>query len=83
MADIHYEIVEHDGGWAYRFDGVFSETFRTRDDAHRAAEIAGAEQARPGEAEAILYQDETGEWHEEMASGQDRPRVEIDDDDRR
>ncbi len=27
MTKITYEIVEHDGGWAYRVDGVFSETF--------------------------------------------------------
>ena len=27
MSHIIYEIVEHDGGWAYRVDGVVSETF--------------------------------------------------------
>jgi hypothetical protein len=27
MTKITYEIVEHDGGCAYRADGVFSETF--------------------------------------------------------
>ena len=27
MAKAHYEIVEHDGGWAYRMQGSFSETF--------------------------------------------------------
>ena len=27
MSRVTYEIVEHDGGWAYRVDGVFSETF--------------------------------------------------------
>ena len=25
MTDIHYEVVQHDGGWAYQLDGVFSE----------------------------------------------------------
>ena len=25
MAQVTYEIVEHDGGWAYKVDGVFSE----------------------------------------------------------
>ena len=24
MTQVTYEIVEHDGGWAYRVDGVFS-----------------------------------------------------------
>ena len=27
MTKIVYHIVEHDGGWAYKVDGVFSETF--------------------------------------------------------
>jgi hypothetical protein len=28
MTKIIYEAVEHDGGWAYQVDGVFSELFR-------------------------------------------------------
>jgi hypothetical protein len=40
MTKITYEIVEHDGGWAYRLDGVFSETFRGHDMARKAAEQA-------------------------------------------
>ena len=27
MSKVTYEIVEHDGGWAYKVDGVFSEPF--------------------------------------------------------
>jgi len=27
MTKIVYRIVEHDDGWAYQVDGVFSETF--------------------------------------------------------
>ena len=80
MADIHYEIVEHDGGWAYRLDGVFSETFRTHDEAHRAAEAVAAEQAVPGDSETISYQDGAGVWHDEMAEGEDRPNVDVKDD---
>jgi hypothetical protein len=30
MTLITYEIVEHDGGWAYRVDGVVSETLEDR-----------------------------------------------------
>ena len=29
MSNVTYEIVEHDGGWAYKVDGVFSEPFPT------------------------------------------------------
>ena len=31
MTRITYEIVEHDGGWAYKVGDVFSEPFRSRD----------------------------------------------------
>ena len=30
MSKVTYHIVEHDGGWAYRVDGVFSEPFPTQ-----------------------------------------------------
>ena len=30
MTKVVYQIVEHDGGWAYKFNGVFSETFPNR-----------------------------------------------------
>ena len=79
MSDIHYTIVEHDGGWAYKLGDVFSETFRSHDDALEAAKIAAAEQQRPGETEAISYQDGKGQWHEELASGSDRPTADVDD----
>jgi hypothetical protein len=74
-----YEVVEHDGGWAYKADGVFSETFATRAAAHEAAEQAAAEQQVGGDDEAIEYQDGEGVWHEENASGGDRPETEVKD----
>ena len=77
MADIHYEVVEHDGGWAYRLDGVYSETFRTRDEAHAAAQRVAAEQGTAGETEAISYQDSKGAWHDELAQGVDRPQADV------
>jgi len=40
MAEVVYEIVEHDGGWAYKVDGVFSETFQSHEDALAAAQAA-------------------------------------------
>ena len=33
MPDVIYEVVQHDGGWAYKVDGVFSETFPTHAEA--------------------------------------------------
>jgi hypothetical protein len=77
MTKVVYEIVEHDGGWAYRVDGVYSETFRTHDLARQAAERAAEEQRIAGQTTGISYEDEQGRWHEEVASGSDRPETEV------
>ena len=36
MPDVTYEIVQHDGGWAYKVHGVFSEAFPTHADSRMA-----------------------------------------------
>ena len=77
MTKITYEIVEHDGGWAYRVDGVFSETFPTHDAARKAAERAASEQVVPGETTPISWEDNKGHWHEEVARGTDRPETDV------
>lgn len=79
MTDIVYEIVEHDGGWAYKLGDVFSETFASRALAEKAADLVATEQQRPGETAAITYQDGAGKWHEELARGDDRPVTHIDE----
>ena len=53
MTRITYEIVEHDGGWAYKVGDVFSEPFPSHDAARRAAERAAREQVLPGESTDI------------------------------
>jgi hypothetical protein len=77
MTHVTYEVVEHDGGWAYKLGDVFSESFPTRDAAIEAANMAAAEQRLPGPSETIEYQDEAGTWHEEVARGDDRPETEV------
>jgi hypothetical protein len=77
MADVHYEVVEHDGGWAYKVGDVFSEPFPTHDQARQAAERAATEQKVPGETEGIEYQDAAGRWHEDVAQGSDRPETDV------
>jgi hypothetical protein len=77
MTKITYEIVEHDGGWAYRVDGAFSETFATHDEAREAAERAASEQAVPGETTAISWEDKEGRWHDEVSAGTDRPETDV------
>jgi Uncharacterized protein conserved in bacteria (DUF2188) len=77
MTKITYEIVEHDGGWAYRVDGVFSETFSTHDRARRAAERSASEQLVPGETANISYEDKDGRWHDKVSAGDDRPETDV------
>jgi Uncharacterized protein conserved in bacteria (DUF2188) len=77
MSKVTYEIVEHDGGWAYRADGVFSETFPTHDLARQAAERAAGEQRVPGETRGISFEDKEGHWHDELSEGEDRPNTEV------
>ena len=77
MTKVIYEIVEHDCGWAYRVDGVFSETFPSHDLARKAAERAAREQVSPGETAAISYEDKDGRWHEEVSAGNDRPETDV------
>ena len=60
MTKITYEIVEHDGGWAYRVGGVFSEAFPSHDLARKAAERAAKEQVVPGDTTPMRTRRGTG-----------------------
>ena len=77
MTHVTYEVVEHNGGWAYKLGDVFSETFPTHDEARDAAERAAQMHAQRGTSEDIQYQDEKGIWHEESAAGTDRPDTDV------
>ena len=77
MSQVIYTVVEHDGGWAYKVGDVFSETFRTRQEAHAAADRAAQEQRVPGQSGAIEYEDSSGRWREEEESGDDRPDTDV------
>ncbi len=77
MTKIVYQIVEHDGGWAYEVDGVYSETYRSHDRrgggefARRAN--SGCRTRRTGISTRIAQ----GRWHEEVAAGDDRPETDV------
>jgi len=79
MSEVIYEIIEHDGGWAYKANGAFSETFASHAAALKAAQAAAAEQRVPGATQVIQYEDENGRWHTETARGTDRPATEVKD----
>ena len=55
MVEEIYQVVEHDGGWAYKVGAVFSETYPTHAAAAAAAKRAAAEQQVPGETEVIRW----------------------------
>lgn len=77
MTKIVYEVVRHDGGWAYRLNGAYSETFPSHDDARDAAKMAAREQRQPGETTEISWEDEDGHWHTEVSFGRDRPDTDV------
>ena len=77
MSTVRYEVVEHDGGWAYKVGDVLSETYNSHETALKAATDAAARQTVSGSTDGITYQDRDGQWHEEVADGQDRPSTEV------
>ena len=77
MAHIVYKVVRHDSGWAYTANGTFSEPFPTHDAALKAAKQAAREQRTPGDTHVIEYEDESGNWRTETASGSDRPDTDV------
>jgi hypothetical protein len=77
MTKVEYRIVEHDGGWAYKLDDVFSETHPTRASAVKAARRAAHEQQLPGADVGIIYEDANGVWHAEVSDGDDRPTASV------
>lgn len=74
---VTYQVVEHDGGWAYKVGDVFSETHATRAEAANAAEQAAAAHRSAGADAFIEYQDRRGRWHEELEPGEDRPQTDV------
>ena len=77
MAKYHYRVVQHDGGWAYTLDGVFSEPFHSKAAALAAAKRVVAEQHVPGDTTLIEFEDELGHWHTELSRGGDRPDIDV------
>ncbi len=77
MQRIHYKVVQHDGGWAYRLDDVFSEPFADKASALAAARRVAAEQRIPGDTTLIEFQDTEGVWHTEVAKALDRPQADV------
>ena len=77
MSHVTYQIVRHDGGWAYKVGAVFSEPFPSHAEALAMAKKAADEQRIPGRTHVIEYEDEKGKWHTETAAGVDSPDTDV------
>ena len=78
MVTVSYEVIEHDGGWAYKAaGGAISETFPSHDAALKAANEAAARQSIPGTTDGSVYQAMDGQWPDELADGRDRPATRV------
>lgn len=77
MVKVIYEVVRHDGGYAYKVGDVYSEAFSSHEAAHAAAVDAAERQRMAGQTVHILYEDASGKWREETADGDDRPETDI------
>jgi hypothetical protein len=78
MSEVHYHVVEHDGGWTYKVGDVFAETFRTRAAALLAAKRAAAEQRLRADPAEIEYEDKEGRWLSEHSEGDVPPETDVD-----
>ena len=63
MSKITYEIVEHDGGWAYRVDGVYSEPFPPTTRPAEPRSVRRKSRSFPETTTGISYEDKEGRWH--------------------
>jgi hypothetical protein len=77
MTKVIYKIVRHGEGWAYMVGETYSETFPNQDAARKAAHVAAREQELPGKTVGIAFEDSTGQWHEELSPGSDRPTTRV------
>ncbi len=77
MSHVTYQLVEHDGGWAYKVGDVFSESFATKELARAAAKRA-ARELRRRPAAPHRMRGRFGRWHDRNgASGSDHPDTDV------
>src|SRR5262245_24242227 len=63
MSKVTYEIVQHDGGWAYKVNGVFSEPFSTHAEALAAARAAAEDPVSVDGRSTRLRSLPRQQWH--------------------
>jgi Uncharacterized protein conserved in bacteria (DUF2188) len=65
MSKITYRVVKHDGGWRYEANGRYSEQFRTREGARKAARLAATGQAAAIETAPRSSEGNIGQWYDD------------------
>ncbi len=75
-----YHVAEHDGGYAYRVNDVWSEPFPDHDMALAAAKAAAQRQQLGGDDTEIIFETADGKWRTELALGGYRPETKVVDD---
>ena len=68
MSKLTYEIVEVEGGFAYRVGDATSETFPSRDDARAAADEAAKRVQSDVDKAAASDEGDARRWHDEMSN---------------
>jgi hypothetical protein len=74
---ITYHVGPHDGGYAYRLEDAWSETFSSHDAALKAAKSAAQRQQVEGKDARITFQLPDATWVTEYAEGGDRPETDV------
>jgi hypothetical protein len=77
MSHVTYQIVEHDGGWAYKVGDCLLRVLCVQGVGADSRPESGSGTNGPGDDEAIEYEDKVGKWHDEDAKGSDRPDTEV------
>jgi hypothetical protein len=68
MAYITYEIVEHDGGWAYKLGETLSETYVSRQEALQGAKSAASRQ-KAGNGD-VMVRERTSDSRPRLSPGE-------------
>ncbi len=80
MSNVTYHVAEHDVGFAYRVDEVWSEPFPSHEAALAAAHDAAQRQQVGGDDVEIQFQLAGGRWQTLHVEGGDRPETDVVDD---
>ncbi len=74
---VTYHVGEHDGGWAYHIEEVWSDRFPDHRTALEAARVAASRQGTSEEDVLVSYQNAEGNWTTELAGNGERVDAEV------